>query len=207
MKYINGFLILLLLYVSYLTARGVANYNKTSERNKKNFWAKEVEANSVRRADISNLDYIVIPTDELPLAEAETLGCSSQIVSLKKLSEKKIINLSSYTNTDLKLMYGPANLDTLSSYDNNYTELIRLLNKIGEILMENNNINLAKPFLEYAISIGSDISNTYANLGSIYLAQNEQNSFDGLLNSAENLTSLSKSAIITKLNNIKSSDK
>lgn len=207
MKYINGFLILLLLYVSYLTARGVANYNKTAEKEKKNFWDKEVEANSVRRADISNLDYIVIPTDELPLAEAENLGCSSQVAALKKLSEKKIINLSSYTNTDLKLMYGPANLDTLSSYDNNYTELIRLLNKIGEILMENNNMNLAKPFLEYALSIGSDISNTYASLGSIYLAQNDQNSFDGLLNSAENLTSLSKSAIITKLNNIKSSDK
>lgn len=207
MKYVNGFLILLLLYVSYITARSIARNNKIEAGNKKSFRETEARANSVRKADISNLDFITIPTDSLPIDAAAGQGCKAQTDVLKKLSCKKIIDLSSYTNTDLKFMYGPANLDTLSQYDNNYTELIRVLNKTGEILMENGNPDTAKVFLEYAISIGSDISDTYKNLGTIYLSENDTASFDKLIKSAEALRSLSKSSIITKLNNIKSSDK
>lgn len=207
MKYINAFLILLLLYMSYITARGIAKSNKIADREKKNFWTAELEANSVRRADISNLDYIEIPFDFLPVEKAEKEGCKDQVLSLKNLSQKKIINLSAYTNTELKLMYGPANLDSLSQYDSNFTELIKLLNKIGETLIDNNQSSLAKVFLEYAISIGSDISSTYVNLGNIYIQDKETEKLNQLMASAESLTSLSKSTITTKLNNIKSSDK
>lgn len=207
MKYVNGFLILLLLYVSYITARSIARNNKIEASNKKSFRETEAQANSVRKADISNLDFITIPTNSLPLDTACEQGCETQITALKNLSGKKIIDLSSYTNTELKLMYGPANLDTLCQYDNNYTELIRILNKIGGILMENNNPDTAKVFLEYAISIGSDISDTYKNLGTIYISENDTDSFEKLIKTAEALCSLSKSTILTKLNNIKSSDK
>lgn len=207
MKYINGFLILFLIYMCYITARGIANSNRITERNRKSFWAKESEANSVRRADISNLDYIKIPMDTLPVKAAENLGCSDLISALAKLSEKKILNLSMYTNTELKLMYGPANLDTLIQCDTNYTELIKILNKIGLKLIESNAPDIAEAFLEYAISIGSDISTTYTGLGSVYKEKGKEDKLSRLIASANALTSLSKNTIITNLNNIKSSGK
>ena len=52
-----------------------------------------------------------------------------------------------YTNTDLKMMYGPANLDTLSACDDAYADLILLLNKIGKTLLEANDASSAEQFL------------------------------------------------------------
>ena len=50
------------------------------------------------------------------------------------LEEQKIVNLTEYTNTDLKFKYGVANLTLLTEYDTNYNELITLLHSYGSIL-------------------------------------------------------------------------
>ena len=46
---------------------------------------------------------------------------------IEALKEKKILNLSGFTNTDLKLEYGVGNLTELTDYDNNYVTLSRSL--------------------------------------------------------------------------------
>jgi hypothetical protein len=136
---------------------------------------------------------------------------------LYDLTDKKIINLSAYTNTDLKMMYGPANLEELSICDERFTELLRLLHRAGEILSGANrntpyaeisfseNTGCAIQFLEYAISIGSDMSNTFDLLGNLYRVTNNTEAFDTLCEQADRIESISKPAIINKLNSIKSS--
>lgn len=207
MKYIVFPLIIITFLLAYLIARSTSRYNRLAAKNQKNFWEREAEAGSVRRADISNLDYIHIVPDNLPLDEAKSAGCNTMIEQLISLSNRRIINLTGYTNTDLKLMYGPANLDALTEYDNNFTELIKLLNKLGEEILAAGDSASAGKFFEYAISIGSDISNTYVRLGEIYAASDSYTSLDALIETAKDLNSLSSSVIITKLNNIKSDAK
>lgn len=198
----------LVAYVCFITARGIYLNNKATKENKDSFWNRESEANSVRRKDISNLDYIIFP-ENLPINSLITIGRNDLSEEFKSFSDKKMLNLSKYTNTDLKLMYGPANLDQLSRFDENYALFIRLLNNISTALLkaEPPRETEALTFLEYSISIGSDISYTYINLAELYVRNGDTDKIDTLITKAEGLSSLSASAIVTKLNNIKLQDK
>ena len=109
-----------------------------------------------------------------------------------------------YTNTDLKMMYGPANLDTLSACDDAYADLILLLNKIGKTLLEANDVSSAEQCLSYAVSIGSDITASYTMLATIYADKHDTDHLDELIRKAESITSLSGKTIQIKLHSIKS---
>lgn len=198
------FIFCFIMLLCYVISRTNAYQKNKLENERKAFWLRESEANNTRKKDISNLDYIVIPIDKLPCENLKSID-SFKYNTLNELSAEKILNLSQYTNTDLKLMYGVANLEALSDYDNNYTKLIVLLNEIGELLLDYPND--AKAFLEYGISIGSDIRTTYEMLANIYINGNDTSAYNKLIENAEKITSISKSAIITKLHNIKSQTK
>ena len=89
----------------------------TSQKNNiKKFWEREQKANATRKKDISTLKYIEWDTT-LPVKENNTLlsdilknnpeadNAYNKIISVK---DKNIINLTEYSNTDLKLKYGVA---------------------------------------------------------------------------------------------------
>jgi hypothetical protein len=195
--------------------------NQGSKKEEQKFWSRETEANSVRRQDISTLDYIHIPVEALPMDALSKAATDSTCRRIYDLADKKILNLSAYTNTDLKMMYGPANLTELSLCDEHFTELIRLLHRAGEILSGTSHktsyaesladtsassaLENAIQFLEYAVSIGSDISGTYELLGNLYKATNNKTAFDTLCEHADQLEAISKPIIISKLNTIKNS--
>ena len=206
MKYINWFLIVFLFWGAFAVTRGIARSKHISAKNTKNFWDAESKANQVRKADISNLAYLVLDLSLLPM-DALVPSLSHRAKELEKLASEKIINLSMYTNTELKLMYGPANLEALSYYDSNYLSLIRLLNSIGKELIELGNVSAAKEFLSYSLSIGSDISETFTLLAEIYKSKDRDNDIDLLIQVADRLETINKSTIINKLNNIKSNVK
>jgi hypothetical protein len=188
------------ILICFLIAKSKINTKDETQ----NIRSREAEANSVRRKDISGLAYICIPVDELPLDALLSHNLKKLHDTLLLLSEKNILNLSAYTNTDLKMMYGPANLEELSVCDENFTLLIRTLQKAGEKLAEENDNTSAMKLLEYAVSIGSDISGTYELLGRLYLADNNTAAFDTLYQKAQGIDSISKPVIINKLNTIKS---
>lgn len=203
-----GYILLCLtLLLGYVIWRRSAYNNNHTKRENQSFWDRESAANSVRKKDISNLDYISFNPDDLPIESANALGLNKLTEELYSFTERKIINLSQYSNTDLKMMYGPANLEFLSEYDNNFTTLIKLLNKISKELTNMNQSTLAKEFLEYSIKIGSDLSSDYELLGTIYHNDNNEEGFNMLIQQASGITSLSKDIITSKLNNIKSTTK
>ncbi len=203
MGYVNYIIICATLLVGFAAFRAIAYQNKKAKRTLTEFWNRESEANSVRRADISNLDYITLSFDKLPINEVKNAGFSDIYDELTRLSEKKFINLSEYTNTDLKMMYGPANLEALSEYDNNYSQLIRLLNKLSKEFINIDKTDAAKMVLEYSIEIGSDLSTDYEMLGKIYLDSNDEAGFKKLEEKAEDINSLSKNLIVSKLDSLK----
>ena len=117
------------------------------------------------------------------------------------LKDKKILNLTGISNTELKLSYGAANLTELTEYDDNFTTLIKAIASLGHALIDNNDTADALSFLEYGISIGSDISSNYIDLAIIYAATDR---FDDrkLKEKAEMLKSLSRDNIIGQLDNM-----
>lgn len=208
MKYINLFLILFLIWGVMVIGLGSQRSNQASAKKTKSFWDRESKANLVRKADISGLNYLVLDLSILPMVAAAKLPSLEYAVrDLKALAEVKIINLSMYSNTDLKSMYGPANLQALTEYDTNFTKLIRILNTIGKELYASGNPSAAKEFLSYSLSIGSDISETFTTLATIYVEAGHPQDINLLLKLAEGLETINKTSIINKLNNIKSNIK
>ena len=178
--------------------------HKTDEKNSR-FWAREREANTTRKKDISNLDYIFIPTDRLPMSPNADEEVTEYQQTLQSLSTKLILNLSGKTNTDLKLEYGVANLTALSEYDNNYTTLVNTLARWGARLFQLGNTSDAITVLEYGIEVGSDISRNFYLLAEHYAKMNRPDEIERLLQKAENITSMMKPSIIKKLNEYKDS--
>ena len=102
-----------------------------------------------------------------------------------------MINLTEYSNTDLKLKYGVANLETLTEYEDNYTSLIMNIATLGHILMED-----AAAYLEFGIRSGSDIRSNYADLKNIYTNEGNNSGLSNLKRYAELIKSVNKDTIM-----------
>ena len=159
--------ILFILWFRVKTKQSSKEENKSIEE----FLTREQEANFTRKKDISNLEYISVNMEILPFSDTTDEYEIQLENNVKKFADKKLLNLSGLTNTDIKLLYGSGNLVLLSSYDQNYTLLLRDLNKWGAYLFQKERYSDSKTVLEYALSLGSDITETYTTLAKIYLSE------------------------------------
>ena len=188
--------IILLAVISHL----IRKHNRIMESEQQSFWSKERAANNVRKKPLDDLNYITIPFEKLPCDTYVTEPKIADILdSLHVLSERKIVNLTGITNTDLKLTYGTANITALTEYDQNFTSLVTTLQKWAETLYDLGAVTEAKTILEYAVSVESDVSGTYEMLASMYKATGDRGALDALIEKAENLTSPSGKIIVRKL--------
>lgn len=177
-------------------------HSRKSDSAKASFWAREARANTVRRKDISNLNYINIPDSVIP-SDISDDEINEYRTTLLNLQARKILNLSGLTNTDLKENYGVANLSALSEYDENYITLVNIIARCGARLIEIGNCSLATVILEYGISIGTDVSRNYYMLAELYRKDNNITGINSLIESADKLDSIMKAPILSKLNEIK----
>lgn len=177
--------------------------NKAEEARQK-FWNRESKANSVRKQDITFLNYLEIPVNRLPFMDSSDEELSEYEQIVKNLSHKKILNLSGKSNTDLKLEYGPANLAELTSYDENYITLVGTIAKWGARLYALDYIEEGTAVLEYGISIGSDVGRNFYLLADRYRKDNMPEEIDRLIDTATKLDSIMKKPILKKLKEIRS---
>lgn len=190
------FIIILLSLFSLFRNRSQRSMKESQD----SFWEKEQRANRTRKQDISGLDYIKIPLDSFPIGTYT----DDQLIALEKtltnLSNRKILNLSGISNTDLKLQYGPANLDILSDCDSNFTTLARTLTAYGEQLAALGHWQEAIHVLEFGISCKTDISKNYTLLGSLYYEHGEIEKLDDLVKIVRSSDMLLKDSILKQLN-------
>lgn len=179
----------------------------TNNQNVASYLSREDAANSTRKKDLTNLPYIEVPLNTFPLDitlndEKKQLQISQYIKELHILSEKKMLNLIGLSNTELKEQYGPANLEVLTMYDQNYARYIRTLHLFAECIYDEAPQE-AVSLLEYCLSIGTDISGTYARLGKHYVKENDKERFEQLYTYIPNKETISGKTIITKLDRLK----
>lgn len=183
---------------------------KTNEQKESEFWKHELSANDVRKQSLDDLIYISFNAKPFyPLHLLDAIVCPdflSRNPEVKEILERflyleqqKIVNLTEYTNTDLKYKYGVANLTTLTEYDSNYNELITLLHNYGTVLEKEGYEAQALSVLEYAVSIGSDISGTYTLCANIYVKNQQRDKLNWLKKEAEKISTSRKASIVRKL--------
>jgi len=189
----------LIIFCSVLSMN-LKRSKKQGKETEQSFWNREHKANSIRRKPLDDLEYITIPMDRFPtgllLDNPEVKDC---IETLEILSRQPIVNFTGYSNTDLKLEYGTANITALTEYDQNYTTLVRILQKWADQLLDNGYSKEAEILMEYAISIHTDISKTYYKLAEIYAIRLEKEHVLKLIETAETLRSANKKFIVRTL--------
>ncbi|MCI9078802.1 MAG: hypothetical protein HFH68_07750 [Lachnospiraceae bacterium] len=188
-----------IVFIFWFRVKSKQADNKTNNP-KEEFIRREHEANLTRKKDISGLNYLSVPENALPFITTDDEEETRLQNETKDILSRKILNLSGITNTELKLEYGAANLDILSEYDQNFSQLLRCLDNWGSFLYsQKHDINCAEQVLEYAVSIRSDITRTYTTLASIYLEENEPEKVQSLIDKAENSNFFMKDSIVLKL--------
>ncbi len=174
----------------------IKKHSRYDEKKQKEYWARELEANSTQKKSLEYLDYITIPINELPM---ETMTDNEFVKeyheTIYTLSKEKIVNFTGVSNTDLKLEYGVANLPLVSHYDQCYTMLVRTLQQWGLLLYENGYQKECRQILEFAVRTGTDISHTYRLLAQIYVENGEKENLEALKEKAANLNSAMKKPI------------
>lgn len=198
MKFLLPYFIIIIILLQLVLRKN----SKKSEEANEAFWKREAEANNVRRKDISNLDYIIIP-DSLPFVTCDNYEINRLQNKLISMKDKKILNLTGYSNTDLKIEYGVANLTQLSEYDNNFAVFANTIATLGKALMEAGYETEAVSFLEFGIQSGTDVTSNYIMLAEYYSASNETDKIDKLIITASSLKSLSKDVILRKLEKLR----
>lgn len=190
-----GIFVFLVFLLAYYRKKNTREQSDAQSR----FWDRENQANQTRRQDISGLPYLTIPLEKFPIGNFDSDPVKKAEKKLLALSERKILNLGGQTNTDLKLLYGAANLPLLSEYDTNYTELCRTLVAYAEALLALSRGAEAQTVLEYGISCGSDLSRNYLLLAELYLEQGDSAAVGRLISTAEDLVSPMKDSILRRL--------
>ena len=196
----NFFILASSIIVAAFIALTRTRQKKSQREMEKSFWAREREANSVRKKSLDTLDYIHIPLDKIPFNlmtdNPEVLECQSLV---NNLSAQKIVNFTGFTNTDLKLEYGTANITALTEYDQNYTLLVRTLQQWADILYDAGYVYEARTLMEFAISTGTDISRTYYKLADIYSSRGDISQIEELIEKAKKLPTLNSKTIVRTL--------
>lgn len=196
----NFFLLASSLLIAFILARALNKQKHITAEQEHSFWERERASNSVRRKPLDSLDYIQIPLNSLPLNIMQDHPQVEEYCRLiETLATQPIVNLTGYTNTDLKLEYGTANITELSEYDQNYTVLVRTLQQWAELLYDAGYINEACTILEFALSTGTDVSRTYYKLAEIYVARGDYSQIDRLIEQAEQLRVSGKTIIVRTL--------
>ena len=185
------FLVLLAIRLNYLKAK--------RQQQEDEFWAKEREAKITPAKDISNLRYITIPIEKFPLNFSNDEKVIEIETQLKELSTHKLLNLSGVSNTDLKLTYGTSNFETMSQIGEDFDKACILLNSYAKALVEAGMENDAVNVLEFAIGIGTDISESYIMLSDCYKKRSQTEKLSFLRERILNSNLLLKNSILNKI--------
>ena len=197
----------LILFCIWL-AFSISRSRKTGEHTERDFWEKEALADRTRRQPLDELSYIEVPYDTLPFslipddpALADAVADCHRI--LNGFHEKKAVNLTGISNTDLKLTYGAPNLELLTKYDENYTLLVRTMQKWADLLIKAGFTQEAVSIMEFCIETRTDISATYRTLAGIYREEGALDKIEKLRETADSLTSIMRQPILRMLEDAK----
>lgn len=189
----------LLIFIVFCIALAyyIKKNDAAQEKVMSDYWEKELKSNAVRKKDISKLNYITIPLEKIP----QKLNTSAEN-TLFSFADKPMLNLSGISNTDLKLEYGTANLEILSEYDINFTDMLAILPVYTQELLDAGELATARMLLEFAIDCNADSRIVYQQLSGIYTDANEPDKILWLLKCSEELPPMTKQIIQNDLHHL-----
>ncbi|SDB34611.1 hypothetical protein SAMN02910298_01687 [Pseudobutyrivibrio sp. YE44] len=182
-----------------LIAVRLKSLNNKQEEQEAEFWAKEQQARITPAKDISNLRYITIPIEKFPLNFSSDEKVIEIENELKELSTHKLLNLTGMSNTDIRITYGTPNFETMSKIGEDFDRVTVLLNQYAHALMEAERLDDVITVLEFAVGVGTDISESYTMLAKCYQMKSMDSKLEMLRSQVEQSTLILKDSILNKI--------
>ena len=168
MNFILVFLICFVIFVLWMFYEQRKSQNKDKEASDA-FWERERMANQTRKKDISHLPILHVEESELPVITTENESVLYYIDHIRKIIKSPMLDLSEYSNTDLKLAYGVGNFKVLCEYDENFNHFLLALTNLARACTEAGLYSEAEQTFLLAFHYGSQKMTDYTSLADIYL--------------------------------------
>ena len=201
MNFIPVYLICFLIFVAWL----FYEQRKSQKQEKKNsdeFWARETEANRTRNKDISQLPLLHVQESEIPLVQTDNPSVLYYIDHIRDLIKSPMMDLSEFSNTDLKLAYGVGNFKQLSEYDQNFNSFLSALSDLALSYTEAGYLPEAQDTYRLAFYYGSQKVSDYTGLADVYLRLEQPEHITALIEEVEAGTHPRKSSVIRALQEV-----
>lgn len=176
--------------------------SKLRAKQSESFWDREEEANHTRNKDISGLDYLYIEESQIPEVQTNNTDIKNTREMVLSFLQNKMIDLSDYSNTELRLAFGVGHFTELSSYDANYTNFLTALSTYSKILYEEKFFQAANECYLLLLKIGSNRSADYYGLAETFLALDQPGELADLISHVSESDIPRKDKIIAKLKEI-----
>lgn len=201
MNFIPVYLICFLIFIVWLFYEQRKSENQ-DKKNSEDFWAREAEANRTRKKDISQLPLLHVQESEIPLAETENESILYYIGHIRNLIKTPMIDLSEFSNTDLKLAYGVGNFKQLSEYDENFNHFLLALSNLALSYTEAGFLSEAQDTYRLAFYYGSQKVSDYTGLADVYLRMEQPERITALIQEVENGAHPRKESVIQALQEV-----
>ena len=192
------FLTVFIIFIVWLAIR-LRSVSGKRQQSDEDFWTQEKLANATPARDIDNLNYITIPLDKFPLHFSQNPDVVAMEDRLAELSTHRLLNLTGKTNTELKATYGVPNFNTMSQIGADFDEMTVLINSYAKAVIEELGLSQAQPILEFAVGIGTDVSESYELLADCYKAAGNTTKLEYLQTQVENSNLLLKETILSHI--------
>lgn len=201
MNFVPVYLICFLIFIIWL----FYEQRKTQKQEKKasdEFWAREAEANNTRKKDISHLPLLCVKESELPRIHTENESVLYYIDHIREIIKTPMIDLSEYSNTDLKLAYGVGNFKLLSEYDENFSNFLLALTNLARACTEAGLLPEAESAYRLAFHYGSQKVADYVGLAQVCLQMEQPERVAELIQEVEHSAHPRKDSIIRSLQEV-----
>ncbi len=159
---------LVMIFVAWLTYE-LKKHTRMEKKAEAEFWERERKSGFIPRKSTSDINYITIDESFLPVergeSDSELNTLCNRILDYKG---KKIADLSSFSNTELKEKYGTANFTSLSEADTNFTAIVAPLGRLTECLYEEGRLAEAETVGKFCVNSGIYTYPVLYTLGQIY---------------------------------------
>ena len=180
---------LVMIFVIWLTYE-LKKHTREEARTQKEFWERERKSGFVPRKSTNDIHFITITEEFLPKDRGESGSELNELCNrILSFQDKKIADLSSMTNTELKERYGTGNFTSLSEADTNFTSLVPLLGNLCTLLFEEGRLAEAEAVAAFSVESGVMTYQTVHTLGSIYASIHDMQKLNSLIEKAKGSSS------------------
>ena len=156
--------IILIIAVALITKRH-GNLQDTKNRR---FLEEEQAANSARKREIEPELFFYADLENLPhIPENDPF-------KVLRAAKRTMIRFEKpESNVELKKRYGVAQLESITLYEENFTDFLKSLGDWAQDLYNEKNADSALQVLSYAIELGSEFRGTYRLAAEIYASERD----------------------------------